>query len=99
MNTIKKVVSLLRPQERIKAVYLLLMILVMAMLDTAGVASIAPFMAVVANPEVISSNQYLLWMYDAAGFARVEGKLLDIQKFMYPFAAMQRLPHWPKALS
>lgn len=83
MNTVKKVLSLLRPQERRKAGYLLLMILMMALLDTAGVASIAPFMAVVANPEVISTNQYLLWMYEAAGFSQIEGKLLDTQKFMF----------------
>ena len=83
MNTINKVVSLLRPQERFRAIYLLFMILVMAMLDTAGVASIAPFMAVVASPEIVSNNQYLLWLYDFFGFVRVEGKLLDIQKFMF----------------
>lgn len=88
MNTIKKVLSLLRPQEQLKAVYLLFMILVMAILDTAGVASIAPFMAVVANPEVISSNQYLLWLYDVVGFTRVEGKLLDIQNFMFYLGVM-----------
>ena len=88
MNTVKKVVSLLRPQDRRKAFSLLAMIVVMALLDTAGVASIAPFMAVVANPEVISSNQYLLWMYQVGGFVQVEGKLLETDEFMFSLGVM-----------
>ena len=88
MNTVNKVVSLLRPQDRRKAFSLLAMIIVMALLDTAGVASIAPFMAVVANPEVISSNQYLLWMYQVGGFVQVEGELLETDKFMFSLGVM-----------
>ena len=34
----------------------------------AGVASIMPFMAVVANPEVVENNKYLLWAYLTFGF-------------------------------
>lgn len=88
MTTVKKIVSLLRVPDRIKAVYLLLMILVMAILDTAGVASIAPFMAVVANPDIIVSNSYLLWMYETAGFSKEGDKLLDVDKFMFSLGVL-----------
>jgi ABC-type multidrug transport system fused ATPase/permease subunit len=83
MNLVKKVLSLLRPEERRKAFYLLAMILLMALFDAAGVASIAPFMAVVANPEVVSTNEILLKIYQISGFREVDDELLDVQIFMF----------------
>ena len=56
MDTLNKILFLLTPQERKKAVLLLLMILIMAILDAIGVASIMPFIAVVTNPEIVESN-------------------------------------------
>ena len=35
------------------------MILIMAILDTIGVASIMPFMAVLMNPDLIDTNNFL----------------------------------------
>ena len=35
------------------------MILVMAILETLGLISILPFMAVLANPEIVETNNYL----------------------------------------
>ncbi|NLC71724.1 MAG: ABC transporter ATP-binding protein [Desulfuromonadaceae bacterium] len=40
----------------------------MAFLDMAGIASIMPFMAVVANPDVIQTNRWLKQAYDFFGF-------------------------------
>jgi hypothetical protein len=56
---ITKILDLLSPQERRRAGLLLGMILVMALLDMVGVASIMPFMAVLANPRVVETNAYL----------------------------------------
>jgi hypothetical protein len=56
---ITKILDLLSPQERRRAGLLLGMILVMALLDVVGVASIMPFMAVLANPRVVETNAYL----------------------------------------
>ena len=58
-DVFRKVLALLSPKERKQAFLLLGMILVMALLDVIGIASIMPFMAVLANPDVIQSN-YLL---------------------------------------
>ncbi|PKN42501.1 MAG: ABC transporter ATP-binding protein [Deltaproteobacteria bacterium HGW-Deltaproteobacteria-18] len=44
------------------------MILVMAVLDTIGVASIMPFMAVLANPEVVETNKWLALVYGELGY-------------------------------
>jgi len=59
MHTIKKLLSLLTPPERKRAGVLMGMILVMAFLDMLGVASILPFMAVLANPDLLHSNAVL----------------------------------------
>lgn len=63
MQTLKRLFALLTPLERKQAGYLLIMILVMAMLDVLGVASIMPFMAVLANPGVIETNSFLKAAY------------------------------------
>jgi len=52
------------------------MILVMALLDTIGVASILPFMTVLANPDTIHSNQYLSYVYVTLGFTSSRSFLL-----------------------
>jgi ATP-binding cassette, subfamily B, bacterial PglK len=63
MQTIKKLLDLLTPHERKRAALLLGMILVMALLDMLGVASIMPFMAVLANPELVETNAFLKTAY------------------------------------
>ncbi len=73
---IHKVLALLSPRERRQAYLLLGMILVMAFLDMVGVASIMPFMAVLANPQVIESNTYLNAVYTHLNFT-------DPQAFLF----------------
>ena len=59
MQTIKKILFILSSRERKHAGLLLVMILIMALLDMIGVASILPFMAVLANPDIIQTNLIL----------------------------------------
>lgn len=68
MHSIKKLLDLLKPPERKRAYLLLGMILVMALLDMVGVASIMPFMAVLANPELVETNALLKTAYEKLGF-------------------------------
>ena len=56
MKTFKKIFDLLSRRERKQVFYLLIMILFMALLDTLGVASIMPFIAVLTNPDIIQTN-------------------------------------------
>lgn len=67
-NTIKKLQFILTGEERSRLVLLFLAILVMAVLELGGIASIFPFMQLVAEPEAISTNAWLAWMYEAGGF-------------------------------
>src|SRR5687768_5010651 len=49
--------------------------LVMAILETAGVASILPFMHVVSNPGLVQENQWLSLIYDRLGFSSTDSFL------------------------
>jgi ABC-type multidrug transport system fused ATPase/permease subunit len=55
----KKFLTLLTPRELKRAGVLVGMILVMALLDMLGVASIMPFIAVLTNPELLQTNAIL----------------------------------------
>ena len=63
METIHKLLDLLSPAERKRAGLLMVMMLVMALLDMLGVASILPFIAVLANPTLVETNPILSWVY------------------------------------
>ena len=56
MEILKKLLFLLTPRERKYSYLLLIMIVIMALLDMIGVASILPFMAVLSNPDLINTN-------------------------------------------
>ena len=56
MQIVKKILFLFTPKEKFEAIVLLIMILIMALLDMVGVASILPFMAIVTNPSLIETN-------------------------------------------
>jgi ABC-type bacteriocin/lantibiotic exporter with double-glycine peptidase domain len=66
MQPLKKLLDLLTSHERRRAGVLLGMILVMALLDMLGVASIMPFMAVLANPDLVETNAILTAAYTAS---------------------------------
>ena len=59
MKNLSKIIKLLTYQERKQALYLLFMILIVAILDAVGVASIMPFIAVLTNPDIIETNTFL----------------------------------------
>lgn len=63
MQTIKKLLYLLDKGERKRVYLIILLIIVMAIFETIGVASILPFMAILMNPEVIQTNIFLKKTY------------------------------------
>ncbi|MET4579156.1 ABC transporter ATP-binding protein [Ottowia thiooxydans] len=67
--TCKKIWELLTPAEQRKAIWILLLISAMALLQTAGVLSIAPFLAVLARPGIIQENAWLSSVYARYGFS------------------------------
>lgn len=59
MNTFKKLYRLLLPYERKYFKLLLLMMIFMALLEMIGVVSIMPFIAILANSDIIETNTIL----------------------------------------
>ena len=72
MQTFKKIVYLIANHQRKRALLLLLMILIMALLDMIGVATIMPFMAVLTNPGLVETNFILKIMFQASSIFGVE---------------------------
>ena len=79
MQTFKKLLFLLSPDERKNAGFLLIMIMMMALLDVIGVASILPFMAVLTNPSIIETNLILNTMFQFSKIFGVENS----QQFIF----------------
>ncbi len=79
MKILKKILYLLTPQERLRAVFLLFMILVMALLEMIGVASILPFVTVLTNPSLIETNLVLKIMFEISSMFGVANN----QQFLF----------------
>mgnify|MGYP001222048921 CR=1 FL=1 len=69
MERINKLLYLLSERERKQAFLLLLLSVIIAVVDAAGVASILPFMAVMSDPEVIKTNPTLSQAYEYFAFS------------------------------
>jgi len=68
LHLYRKICLLLDQRERRLAFYVLLLTIVVAFIEVLGVASIMPFMAVLANPDVIEENSILSYTYNTLGF-------------------------------
>ena len=67
--TIQQKLRIIFTNKELKAiVFLFFGILVMAFLEVLGVASVAPFIAVLTSPELIHENEYLAYLYKFSAF-------------------------------
>jgi ATP-binding cassette, subfamily B, bacterial PglK len=69
LKTLKQVLSLLDGGERRRLGWLLLLTIVMAMVQMVGVASIMPFMSLIANPGLIQENRWMTRVYELLAFS------------------------------
>ncbi|MCF8095710.1 MAG: ABC transporter ATP-binding protein/permease [Desulfobacteraceae bacterium] len=67
VNIYRKLYSLLDARERRRGALVLMMLIVVAFVETLGVASIMPFVSVLANPGVVDTNPYLSMVYQFIG--------------------------------
>ena len=84
MQILKKLLFLLGPNERKQAGLLLMMIILMALLDMVGVASILPFIAVLTNPNLIETNSTLNFMFQISSRFGVEND----QQFLFALGVL-----------
>lgn len=68
-STLDQMLAILSPPERRELVLLLPAVIGMALLEAGGVASIVPFLGLLADPGAIDRSRWLSWAYREAGFA------------------------------
>jgi len=69
MVNLKNINILFIKKERIQLLILFIGMLFVGFMEVAGIASIAPFLAVVTDPSIIHSNSYLSVIYKELGFS------------------------------
>ena len=67
-QTIRKLSAILNGRERMQVYLLCAGSFMAAIFDVVGVVSIVPFIAVVANPDIIQTNRWLNLAYTSLGF-------------------------------
>ena len=63
----KKLILILSKKEKYTLLKLMLLSIAVAIAETLGVASVAPFVAIIASPEIIKSNPVLFSLYKMFG--------------------------------
>lgn len=66
-SSLKQLWQILSPLDKRKVFYVLVLVMGMAFIESAGVVSIMPFLAVLSNPEVVDSNHYLKQLFNFTG--------------------------------
>ena len=78
MTLLRKILDLLSPKEKRRGLLVLAMVVVMALLETIGVASVMPFLTVLGNPEAVETNPYLNAAYTTLGFESTDAFLMAL---------------------
>ncbi|WP_026437996.1 ABC transporter ATP-binding protein [Acinetobacter towneri] len=75
-SSLKQLWQILSPLDKRKIIYVFILVMGMAFIESAGVISIMPFLAVLSNPNVVESNSYLKQLYDFTGSANKQNFVL-----------------------
>ena len=76
LSSLKQLWQILSPLDKRKVIYVFILVMGMAFIESAGVISIMPFLAVLSNPNVVESNSYLKQLYDFTGAANKQNFIL-----------------------
>ena len=77
-STLSKILDLLSPRERRTGALVVGMMILLALVETAGVASVMPFLAVLGDPGLIERQPTLAWAYERGGFSSPNRFLLAL---------------------
>lgn len=83
MNTLRQLYRILSPGERRQALLLLPLLILAALVQVVGIASVLPFLAIVADPGAVEEHEILRNLYAAGGFADVRSFLVAIGLLMF----------------
>lgn len=77
-SIVKKMFSLLDRKERSQALWIFVLILIMGVIEVIGVASIMPFLAVLADPEIIQRSDKMAYVYNELQFQSTNNFLVAL---------------------
>ena len=77
MKKINKILFILTAEERKRLFLLAFMILIMALLEMVGVASIMPLISVLVNQEVIETNNFMNTIFKASNTIGISSPLFN----------------------
>ena len=83
MSTLRQLYAILSPRERRQILWLLPLLIVTALVQVVGIASVTPFLAIVADPGAVQRHEKLRLLYEAGGFADVRGFLIAVGVAMF----------------
>lgn len=83
MNTLRQLYRILSPGERRQALLLLPLLILAALVQVVGIASVLPFLAIVADPGAVEKHEVLQTLYAAGGFTDVRSFLIAIGVLMF----------------
>jgi ABC-type multidrug transport system fused ATPase/permease subunit len=93
MKTLQKIFHLLALEGKKQLYWLILAVVVMAVLDMVGVASIFPFLNVIADPAIIQENAKLKWLYDSLRFSSRDAFLVALGTVSFVILLLSNLLH------
>lgn len=70
-----KLIALFSPRERWRALWVLAAVVLMGLIQIAGVGSIIPFVSLLIDPGLVQEKGYLAWAYETFGFDNTQGFL------------------------
>lgn len=85
MTTLRNLFRILSPRERRQVMMLVPLLGLVALVEVVGIASIMPFLAIVADPTAVETNETLAWLYRAGGFTETRGFLIALGVLMFCF--------------
>jgi ABC-type multidrug transport system fused ATPase/permease subunit len=85
LSIYRKLNDLLDARERRLAWLVFALMLITAMLETVGVASVMPFISVLSNPDVVQNNRFLNSIYEFLGFQSTDAFLLFLGVVVFLF--------------
>ncbi len=91
LDTFRKLSALLNPREQRQALLLLAMMLVLGVVEMAGVASIFPLIAVLSDPSLIESNALLSTTYDLLGFTSLNAYFIFLSAAVFGVVVLRTL--------
>jgi ABC-type multidrug transport system fused ATPase/permease subunit len=86
-----RIFDLLSPRERRRFYILVVLVTLMGLFDVLGVASVLPFLAVVANPDTVGESRWLSWFYDVSGAQSLHGFMMILGFTVFGFVLVTTL--------